>query len=51
MYHFKSTVVGVGTWVAQSVERPTSAQVMITQFVSLRPTSGSALIAQRLELA
>ena len=27
-----------GAWVAQSVERPTSAQVMISQFVDLSPT-------------
>ena len=40
-----------GTWVAQSVERPTSAQVMISQFVSLSPASGSVLPAQGLEPA
>ena len=40
-----------GTWVAQLVERPTSAQVMISQFVSLSPVSGSVLTAQSLELA
>ena len=28
---------GWGTWVAQSVKRPTSAQVMISRFVSLSP--------------
>ena len=28
------------------VEHPTSAQVMISQFVSLRPVSGSVLTAQ-----
>ena len=39
------------TWVALSVERPTSAQVMISQFTSLSPTSGSVLTAQRLEPA
>ena len=36
---------------AQSVERPTSAQVMISQFVSSSPESGSMLTAQSLELA
>ena len=32
-----------GTWVAQPVKCPTSAQVMISQFVSSSPTSGSLL--------
>ena len=36
---------------AQSVKRPTSAQVMISQFVSLSPASGSGLTAQGLEPA
>ena len=40
-----------GTWVAQSVKRPTSAQVVITQSVSSSPASGSALTAQSLEPA
>ena len=40
-----------GTWVAQSVKRPTSPQVMISQFVSSSPTSGSVLIAWSLEPA
>ena len=40
-----------GAWVAQLVERPTSAQVMISQFVSSSPTSGSVLTAQGLEPA
>ena len=35
-------------WVAQSVERPTSAQVMISQPVSLSPASGSVLTARSL---
>ena len=35
-----------GTWVAQSVKHPTSAQVMISWFVSLSPASGSVLTAQ-----
>lgn len=36
-------------WVAQSVMRLTSAQVMIFQPVGSRPASGSALIAQNLD--
>ena len=36
---------------AQSVKRPTTAQVVISQFVSSSPTSGSALTAQSLEPA
>ena len=36
---------------AQSVERPTSAQVMILQFVSSNLASGSVLTARSLELA
>ena len=43
--------LGWGTWVAQSAERLTLAQVMILWFVSLSPTSGSVLTAQSLELA
>ena len=37
-----------GAWAAQSVERPTSAQVMILWFVSSSPVSGSLLTAQSL---
>ena len=40
-----------GACVAQSVKRPTSAQVMISQFVSLSPALGSVLTAQSLEPA
>ena len=40
-----------GAWVAQSVRRPTSAQVMISRSVSLSPASGSVLTAQSLEPA
>ena len=40
-----------GAWVAQSVERPTSAQVMISWFISLSPALGSVLTAQSLEPA
>ena len=36
---------------AQSVGRPTSTQVMISQFVSSSPTSGSVLTAQSLKPA
>ena len=36
---------------AQSVERPTSAQVMISQLVRSSPASGSVLTAQSLEPA
>ena len=36
---------------AQSVERPTSAQVMISRSVSSSPASGSVLTAQSLEPA
>ena len=36
---------------AQSVERPTLAQVMISQDVSSSPASGSVLTAQSLEAA
>ena len=39
----------LGTWVAQSVEHPTSAQVMISLFVGSSPASGSVLTAQSLE--
>ena len=38
-----------GAWVAQSVKRPTSAQVMISRSVSSSPTSGSVLTARSLE--
>ena len=37
------------TWVAQSVEHPTSAQVVISRFVGSSTASGSVLIAQSLE--
>ena len=40
-----------GAWVAQSVERLTLAQVMISPFVSSSPASGSVLTAQSLEPA
>ena len=40
-----------GAWVAQSVERLTSTQVMISWFVGLSPASGSVLTARSLEPA
>ena len=40
-----------GTWVAQEVEHPTSAWVMISRFVGPSPTSGSVLTVQSLEPA
>ena len=40
-----------GTWVAQSVECPTSAQVMILWFLGSSPMLGSGLTAQSLEPA
>ena len=41
----------LGAWVAQSVKRPTSAQVTISRFMSSSPVSGSVLTAQSLEPA
>ena len=38
-----------GAWVAQSVKRLTSAQIMISWFVDSSPASGSVLTAQGLE--
>ena len=38
-----------GTWVAQSVKGPTSAQVMTSQFVSSSPALGSVLTARSLK--
>ena len=40
-----------GAWVAQTVRRPTSAQVTISWFAGSSPTSGSVLTAQSLEPA
>ena len=40
-----------GTWVAQSVKRPTLAQVMVSRFVSSSPAWGSVLTAQSLDPA
>ena len=45
----ESRTTSRGTWVAQSVKQPTSAQVTISQSVSSSPASGSVLTAQSLE--
>ena len=45
------TISSRGAWVAQSVERPTSAQVMISWFMSSSHASGSVLTARSLEPA
>ena len=47
MFFLKKVILG-GAWVAQSVERPALAQVMISQSVSLSPASGSVLTARSL---
>ena len=47
----KSTHRFQGSWVAQCVKHPTSAQVMISQSVGLSPPSGSVRTAQSLESA
>ena len=41
----------MSTWVAQSVKRPISAQVMISWFVGLGLALGSVLTAQSMEPA
>ena len=47
--HLYRNVHNRGTWVARSVKRLTSAQVMISLFVSSSPTSGSVLAVWSLE--
>ena len=47
--YFVRKVYFGGAWVAQSVEWPTSAQVMISRSVSSSPVSGSVLTARSLE--
>ena len=47
--HFILKDQGAPGWVAQSVKRPTSAQVMISQSVGSSPVSGSVLTARSLE--
>ena len=39
------------TWVVQSAKHPTSAQVLISQFVTSSPALGSVLTAQSLKPA
>ena len=50
-FKFSKEVQCRGAWEAQSVEHPTSAQVMISQSVSLSPPWGSVLTAWSLEPA
>ena len=40
-----------GTWVAQLIKHPASAQVMISRFLSSSPVSGSVLTVQNLKPA
>ena len=47
--NIKKKIFFRGAWVAQSVKRPTSAQVTISRSVSSSPVSGSGLMAQSLE--
>ena len=49
--NFKVFLGSWGAWVAQSAGRPTSTQVMISQFMSSSPVLGSVLTAQSLETA
>ena len=48
-FHQFKKVSSRGAWVAQLVEHPTSAQVMISRPVSSSPASGSVLTARSLE--
>ena len=50
-FNFRVYRAEISAWVAQSVECPTSAQVMISRFVCLSPASGSVLTARSLEPA
>ena len=51
-HNITSKIIGPrSACVAQSVKCPTLAQVMISQFVGLSPTSGSVLTVQSLEPA
>ena len=45
---FLKCLVYWGTWVVQSLKRPTSAQVMISRFVSVSPVLGSVLTVRSL---
>ena len=51
IYALNVLVLFLGALVAQSVKRPTSAQVTISQSMSSSPTSGFVLPAQNLEPA
>ena len=51
MWDVMKNAVAWGTWVAQLVKCPTSAQVMVSQFIGSSPVSGSVLTAQSLEPA
>ena len=45
----KKSVAGWGTWVALLLKHPTLAQIMISCFMNLKPTSGS-LLSERITL-
>ena len=47
----RKLVIQRGAWVAQSVNQPTLAQLMISRFMGSSLTSGSVLTAQSLEPA
>ena len=51
IFRLKLPLESRGAWVARSVELPTSAQVMISLFVSSSPASGCVLTARSLEPA
>ena len=51
LHHMLKTTKSRGAWVAQSVEHLTSAQVVISRYVSSSPASGNVLTAQSLEPA
>ena len=48
-FRIKNILIMWGTWVAQLVERPTLAQVMISWFLNSSPALGSVLTARSLE--
>ena len=50
-WYLEMKILGAPGWLAQSVERLTSTQVMISPSASSSPTSGSVLTAQNLEPA
>ena len=49
LFSMLEVVISRVTWLAQSVKRQTSAQVMILRSVSSSPASGSVLTARSLE--